>query len=118
MTWRQELAEMLPWVTLYKRSRPCDGYRWGQMSLKAVHDPELKERYRCKNQATWRFKTSRRKVRQVSGAHDGVYCWSHLCVQLNTMDEFERSNKYWSAHLDEVNAIRVRGGVNPITKGS
>jgi hypothetical protein len=113
MTWRQELVEMLPWVTLYKRPRPCDGYRWGQMSLKAVHDPELKERYRCKNQATWRFKASKR-----CDGRDGVYCWSHLCVQLDSMGEFERGNKYWDAHLDEVNAIRVRGGVNPITKGS
>lgn len=117
MSWQQELVELLPWVKRYKKPRPCDDYRWSHMPLKAVYNPELKERYRCKNTAVWRFTSSKRKTRGYVNfkGRDGVYCWTHLNSQLDAMDELKRANTWRAQHIDQVNEIRVRGGVNPIS---
>lgn len=111
MTWRTEIVELLPYV--YRRRRPttCDGYR--SMSFKARRDPELRERYRCRRPAYWRFTALRRAN---FPARSGVYCWSHLLSRGldGCPEEQDRHTRWWNAHLGEVNAIRTRHGYPPI----
>jgi hypothetical protein len=87
---RQFLVSRLPWVTRLKKTQRCDGYRWHSMSFKALRDPALKEKYRCKNPARWRF---RALARGEFRAASGVYCWSHLACQMDHMNEMARTRR-------------------------
>jgi hypothetical protein len=87
----------LPWVTRLEKTQSCDGYRWSHMPLKALYKmgdkppvPGLKEKYRCKNRARWKFRALRN-----SSAKSGVYCWSHLisCGLRGDMAEDARTTK-------------------------
>lgn len=75
MSERTELIARLPWVTRLDRTQDCDGYRYSSMSFKALRDPVLKAKYKCRVPARWRFRALRRNPMP---ARDGVYCWSHL----------------------------------------
>jgi hypothetical protein len=98
---RQALASRLPWVTRLKKSPGrCEGYRYSRMPLKAVfpdmksYDPALAEKYRCKKNAWWQFRSPKR-----SYARDGDYCWDHLfSCGLLTEGERERMEKWLAAH--------------------
>jgi hypothetical protein len=100
---RQELVSRLPWVRRLTTSPGrCEGYRASHMPLKAWFqmgdrppDLVLREKYRCKRAAWWRFRALRR-----SGARDGDYCWTHLIVsglQANEMEDKRAGRK-----LDEL----------------
>jgi hypothetical protein len=92
-------AARLPWVTRLERTRACDGYRWTHMPLKALRDPDVLERYRCRGRARWVFTAL--KVRHP--ATDGTYCWSHLLTQLTQYPDEE-------ARLDAA-LTRMRAGL-------
>lgn len=106
MSYRTELVELLPWVTRLARSRPCDGYRWSRMPQRAVRDAELRQEFRCRSLASWRYVTSRGRWSGKSGS----YCWNHLVDQLEHASDRRRNRGWWLAHLDEVNAIRTYHG--------
>ena len=87
----EEFLKTLPYVKRVKPDFICDGYRWSQMPLKAVYDPVLKEKYRCRNDGHWKFKALKR-----SYARDGTYCFAHLhsLGLVHDMDEEKRTKKY------------------------
>lgn len=113
MTYLTELVELLPYVKRQRVATTCDGYR--SMSFKARRDPELRERYRCRRPAYWRFRGLKRTIaerRQSVGGRDGTYCWSHLlsdgidsCVK-----EVQRHRRAWNQRIEEVNELRQRYG--------
>lgn len=79
------LVAALPWVTrLEVAVLACDGYRWSHMPGKALRDPELMETYRCRNWARWQFTALPPDSPVALTAQDGLYCWSHLLVQLRS----------------------------------
>lgn len=118
-SWRAEIVALLPWVRrLHDREvGPCQGYRWSSMSLRAAHDPELRERYRCSNPARWRY----RYLRSLSGAgwcpDREDLCWSHLQSRAvaGYNEEDKRCRRWWNRHLREVDEIRVRHGLVPMS---
>lgn len=75
MSTRTDLVARLPWVTRLEVTQDCDGYRYAHMPLKAIRDPEVRARYKCKSRARWQFRALKRGV---TPARDGTYCWSHL----------------------------------------
>jgi hypothetical protein len=75
MSTRTDLVARLSWVTRLEQTRDCDGYRWAHMPHKALRDPEIMARYKCRARARWRFRADKRADLP---AHDGTYCWSHL----------------------------------------
>lgn len=87
----------LPWVRrLRKPTDQCNGYRWSQMPMKAIWNPVLKEKYRCKNRGHYRFKALKRVVWQP--ADNGDYCWSHLFVEIYHPDELIRAERWFKRH--------------------
>lgn len=116
-TWRTELLARLPWIEYLPESRTCNQYRWSSMSLKAAYDLELREKYRCRKPAKWRF------VGLLASADDagyeslyvgksGVYCYSHLIRQafIPTREE-ERYNTWCQKNASLVQ--RIKDGVEP-----
>lgn len=89
---RLEFLQFLYYVKRVTKPVPCTGYRWSKMPLKAVYNLELREKYRCKNLAYWRF-TALKK----SYAKDGIYCMSHLyAAGLNhDQDELDRTERQY-----------------------
>lgn len=88
MTIDQGVAAKLPWVLLLAEARKCDGYRYSIMPARALTDPFLREQYRCKNRARWRFSALKQGVKIA--AMDGVYCWAHLvadCLYFSPAEE-------------------------------
>jgi hypothetical protein len=81
MSRRTDLIAQLPWVTRLDATQACDGVRWSHMTGKAMRDPELFSRYRCKMRARWQFTGLRGTGLD---AEDGVFCWQHLLVQLRS----------------------------------
>jgi hypothetical protein len=91
---RRERLQQLPFVKLLltKDLPPCDGIRWSHVPLRAVWHPKTHKRqpdselepYRCRNRGRWKFTALKR-----SNSKSGVYCMSHLFVQL-TQDDRER----------------------------
>jgi hypothetical protein len=88
-----DLYARLPWVTRLDETKPCDGYRWNHMPGKALRDPALFAKYRCKNRARWQFRALR--TRASAWPRDGIYCWPHLQVQLHSMDEEAAPSTAW-----------------------
>lgn len=100
-TERVRFVRLIPWVRELREPLPrCEGYRWSQMSLKASRDPELRERYRCKNLARWHFTALRRLPRYSFPCRDGSYCWPHLFSLglTGSMDEEARVNRWLARH--------------------
>ena len=118
LTWRQEVARLVSYVRYLGDDGDgrCEAYRWSSMPLKAVHDLELREKYRCKNVARWRYRYLRRynaeepRVRKL--------CWTHLVYAAFycSVEEVDRNDRWWRRHLDEVNAVRERHGL-PVLSG-
>lgn len=117
MSWRTELAELLPWVThevepvnAHTASR-CVGYR--NASRRVRSDPELRERYRCRRLAKWWFNPV-----SSGTARTGTYCWSHLLSLCLYGDEVEetRTQRWFDRHVDEVNTVRARHGLPPVER--
>ena len=78
---RQHFISRVPWVTrLTTPVDRCDGYRRGQMPIKALSDPELREKYRCKRRGWWEFRAIPKSRRSAWGNYGsgGTYCWLHL----------------------------------------
>jgi len=91
---RADFLKRLPWIKWLKEGRTCDGYRYNRMPVKAMHDSELKEKYRCKNPAHWKYKTLKK-----SWAEDGVYCMAHLYANcIWDMHEMARVERWIQKH--------------------
>lgn len=88
---RQAFIESLPYVKRLELYVQCDGYR--PMSMKARRDPVMKEWYRCKQHAYWKFTA----LKNSRYSKSGIYCMSHLFVNGIGCgeDEEARLNKYW-----------------------
>jgi len=95
--WQTRVLHLLPWVRRLREETRCDAYRWSQMPLKVMGDPELRERYRCKNRARWHFTALQR-----SYARDGDYCLSHLIHSglYGDMREERRMETWFARHPD------------------
>jgi hypothetical protein len=78
MSERTDLIARLPWVTRLESTQDCDGYRYSAMSFKAFRDPVLREKYKCKAPARWRFRALKQRDPRLAQAQDGTYCWRHL----------------------------------------
>lgn len=120
-SWRAEIVALLPWVRRLRDHEvaPCRGYRWSSMSLKAAHDPELRERYRCKNDARWRYRYLRSSSVGDPRSEREDLCWSHLNSRAidGSNEEYERCHRWWNRHLAEVDEVRVRHGIDPLSRG-
>lgn len=118
LTWRQEIVKLVSYVRYLgdDGDGQCEGYRWSSMPLKAVYDLELRETYRCKKAARWRY---RYLVWRGSGKSAEVrkMCWTHLMHAgfCYGMDEEQRFDRWWRRHLAEVNAVRERHGLSPMS---
>jgi hypothetical protein len=108
-SWRIELTLLTPWVRRLAGRDRCEGYRWSDMSLRASRDPELREHFRCKSPARYRYVATRGTLSGRSGS----YCWSHLHQQLMNMAELDRLETWVEEHLDEVNALLERYDQKP-----
>lgn len=115
LTWRQEIAKLVSYVRYLDSDGRCEAYRWSGMSSKAMYDPELREQYRCKLVARWRY---RYLVRRGSGEVPVVkkMCWTHLMYGgfYYSMEEDRRFDRWWRRHLDDVNAVRERHRLPPL----
>jgi hypothetical protein len=80
----------LPWVKQLKgrEAPPCEGIKWGQVSLKHLHSfggrpaEGIPDRAHCKLKARYTF-----KALPSSYAKSGKYCWHHLAQQVNLDEE-------------------------------
>lgn len=86
-----QLAATLPWVTRLPATQECDGYRWAHVTMKALRDPAILATFKCKQRARWDFNAETLNPRP---ARSGVYCWSHLLVQLHHQGEQDRFNEW------------------------
>lgn len=78
MSTRTDFVARLPWVTRLEQTQDCGGYRWAHMPGKALRDPAVMAKYKCRNRARWRFRALPESPRNPLPAQDGTYCWSHL----------------------------------------
>lgn len=99
---RKAILASIPWVDRLEKPKPCEGYRWSSMPLKAIYTmggkpPVGKEKWRCKKLAHWRFRAKRN-----SWAKTGNYCWSHLFssglhhdqIESDRLDEWMKGQGY------------------------
>jgi hypothetical protein len=93
--------EKVPWVSIYSGPDKCDAYRWSQMSLKASRNPELREKYHCKNAAKWTFQHLESSEWGTKGTKR--YCTNHLFAAgfHGDMDEDDRLEN-WLASASEL----------------
>jgi hypothetical protein len=102
---REALAE-IPWVIqLYQTGDPCEGIRWGEVTLTELYGknkrgitPEEREanlqKHKCKKIGHWRY-----KALKGSGVKSGTYCMSHLIYHcLRDVDEETRYKKWKAKH--------------------
>lgn len=75
MSKRMDFVARLPWVTRLEQTQDCDGYRWAHMPHKALRDPVIMAKYKCRARARWQFRADKRAE---IPAQDGTYCWAHL----------------------------------------
>lgn len=118
-TFNIELMELLPYVRILLHPKPCDGYRWGKMPMKAIYGPNAKEsmeKYRCRRRAFWSYKRlPARKWGGVRGAGKTErYCWSHM--PFDNMDEDQRADKWFMAHRNQVDAVRTKYGLRTMAE--
>ena len=77
------LVARLPWVTRLGETQACASYRWGHMPLKALGDPFLMSRYKCRNHARWQFSPLPDPYLPGLAPARGVFCWPHLLSQFH-----------------------------------
>jgi hypothetical protein len=113
VTYRTDAVELLPWVRRLAVTLRCDGYRWSSAPLRAARDPEVREHYRCRGRARWQFTALPR-----SAPRTGAYCWSHLVHAAihGDMIESDRAQRWFTRHVAEVNAVRVRHGLSRVSE--
>jgi len=101
---RREFLESLPYVKRLEFSFECDGYK--PMSMKAMFDPVLKERYACKLPAYWQFKA----IKNSRYSKSGIYCMHHLISDGTSCgdDEQARTHKHWNKFKEEVLKIDIQ----------
>lgn len=89
---RLKFIQTLPYVRRLVTDERCEAFKWSSMSLKVAHDPILREKYRCKHEAKYVFRSLKN-----SFARDGKYCLTHLWVAGLQGDWYEedRTMKYW-----------------------
>lgn len=117
-TWRTELIVRVPWVERLDVPVTCDQYRWSAMPMKAVHNPVLKEKYRCKVGARWKFTGLKLKSKKdvwhehVLVGKSGIYCYSHF---VNEAFIPEREWERWQKWCDENRELieRIKAGQEP-----
>lgn len=113
--WRVELLTRLPWLDRLDEPGKCVEYRWSSMSMKAAHNLELRERYRCKRLAYWQFtglKPHKKDHVGLEVGKSGVYCYSHLINQAFLPDrERARYEKWCQANLELIE--RIKSGAEP-----
>lgn len=119
LSWRVEIVSLLPWVRRLRDREvgPCEGYRWSSMPLKALSDPELREWYRCSNSARWRYRYLDSASRAGRSPRREDLCYAHLCSRVvdDGHEEARRCRRWWTRHLAEVDEIRVRHGLAPMS---
>jgi hypothetical protein len=103
---RKALVASIPWVTMLKTKRPCDGVRWSHVPMKAIswwgpkrcNPPIGLDSYRCKKQGYLKFRALKN-----SYAKDGVYCWDHLLSSglYHGMDEESRFKRWYTKNHPE-----------------
>lgn len=76
------LVAQLPWVTRLEHTQDCDGYRYNHMPLKALGDPVIRAKYKCKARARWQFRALPESERNPLPSASGTYCWRHLFTQM------------------------------------
>lgn len=115
--WRAELIARVPWVARLEPAEKCDQYRWSSMSRKAAFDPVLKEKYRCRLDARWKFTGLDRPSNGdapdfILVGKSGTYCYSHLVNQA-FIPEHEWAR--WQAWCDENRTLveRIKSGQEP-----
>lgn len=106
-----ERVARLPWVTRLDETRDCDSYRWNHMPLKALHDPAVAAKWKCRARARWQFRALPAKRSADLAATSGTYCWSHLMVQLHHMNEEGRTRR-------KLGELRALDGWNKMLLGS
>jgi hypothetical protein len=76
------------------------------MPHKALRDPAVKAKYKCRARARWQFRADKRAELPAS---DGTYCWSHLWSLglQHSMAEQARTKRGLAkiVSLDEWNAL-------------
>lgn len=119
LSWRAEIVSLLPWVRRLtdREVGLCEGYRRSSMPLKALCDPELRERYRCSNLARWRYRYLDSANRAGRSPRREDLCYAHLCSSAidGSREEEERCRRWWDRHLEEVDEVRVRHGLAPMS---
>lgn len=96
--WRSELLARLPWLDRLADPGKCDAYRWSSMSIKVFQNPELREKYRCKRFAYWKFTALKPRKGDDVGLEvgkSGVYCYSHLINQAFLPSREEARYEKW-----------------------
>lgn len=103
---RKRQAARLPWVTLLKRpTERCDGIKWGSVALKDLYPRGgkpargIQEKSKCQHRGWWRFNALKSDNRIGLAGTSGVYCWTHLTMQLGDHEaERARYTKWLDAH--------------------
>lgn len=105
---RREKILRLPWVRYVEQGTPCQGIKWGKVSLNDIYDmgrggkrpardPQLKApKFHCKNVAHWKFTALRVRKKYQHQCKSGMYCMSHLFAQgiYGSTDEEYRAAEY------------------------
>lgn len=117
MSTRTDFVARLPWVTRLDATRDCDGYRWAHMPGKALRDPEIMAKYKCRNRARWKFRALPESRRNPLPAQDGTYCWPHLWSLglQHGMAEHERTKRGLAklVSVSEWNVLRAAPAGSP-----
>lgn len=113
--WRSELLVRLPWLVRLTESDRCDAYRWSSMSIKVFQSPELREKYRCRRLAYWRFtalKATKNDAVGLEVGKSGTYCYSHLLNQAFLPSREELRYEIWCRK--NINLVeRIKSGTEP-----
>lgn len=97
---RKEYLLTVPWITLVKRPKRCEDYRWSHVSLAMIYSQDderraaLREKYRCKNKGLYRLKAKKSRKAWAHNAKSGAYCWSHLMNQIWYTEEAARMEQW------------------------
>lgn len=115
-SWRIELIARLPWIERLDAAQVCDQYRWSAMSRKAAHNPELKEKYRCRVSGLWKFTglepDDPKDPDWMLVGKSGIYCYAHLVNQaFIPYDEMDRYEEWCRENTTLVK--RIKSGVEP-----
>lgn len=89
----------LPWVKPAKRGIPCDGIKWGSLAMRDIphrHHLPPDHRARCKRNAKFVFRATKRLRMWDAPATSGSYCQTHASMQIsNHGAELRRANAWW-----------------------